>query len=672
MKTKIDLDKIAEMTYVEYEKMFRKEVIRAQKIGQTNCVVLSDFEFIDQTVGTLVVLGHHTGALAKFYKQIKKSRKAKKDFAVGTAVFEKHPNASSTLHINLEEGKAKPKKLLKNGKKLFKKAGLVVDIFVGQSVEGQNNMLSVPEQQSIEEEAQKESEKRSMSKLLKEYVEQLALVKDNAIPNLQQHKTLPRDLQLVRQLYIIIEAIEAEVPTMTAKQQAKWGDKATAIINKQQQIANLYKQVKAALAATNNGIDLTVIIDPPYHTYYELVEQAMAPVDPLVHMLQAFVQETQKPTENTITHSQQVLATLKDLIAKSAPYKEQSRVKEITTAHHQLETAYNSYTAWKAEQERLRIYLEEAQEAVQKKEQLLTALRRPFDKFIIHKNSQELLPHEKNLLDRQITLLQELLKIAKNIPSKLEKHFVEQEKTWNERLTELNTFKTTYAIGKDVANVQKRYGKMPTINPNASPEKQAAQLKTLQEWLEKIEQADNEIGQQILEYYTSLPSNQQQPGGDCFAIAKGRVQKIWAKVSGGDLYDNLPPSTVQGLSSRKIFNMLWNCVPSKQLPPLYNGLGSAGAMAWAGKGDLVTEEEIWAGKLETGAVIQVWKQKSDFELISKGENIESYGHSFIFLNYVYEEGKIVRMRIADQGTGWDSEEGINRFIFGYWVAANLK
>ena len=299
-------------------------------------------------------------------------------------------------------------------------------------------------------------------------------------------------------------------------------------------------------------------------------------------------------------------------------------------------------------------------------------MRKPFDKFILHKDSQELLPHEEDLLNRQISILEAMLKLSKNVPSKLDKHFVEQQKTWQERLEKLHTFKMTYTIGKDITNVQKRYGKMPTINPNDTPEKQAAQLKALQEWLDKIEQADNEIGNKILDYYNNLSSSQQQPGGDCFAVAKARVQKVWAIVSGGDLYDNLPASTIRGLSSREIFNMLWNCVPSAQLPAQYNGMGSAGAMAWAGKGDLVTEDEIWAGKLETGAVIQVWKEKSDFDLISKGNHITSYGHSFIFLNYVYEEGNITGMCIADQGTGWDNKDGIHRLTFGYWVGANLK
>lgn len=672
MKPKIDLDKIAEMTYVEYEKMFRKEVIRAQKLGQTNCVVLSDFEFKDQTVGTLVILGHYTGRLTKFYKQIKRSRKDKKDFAVGTAVFEQLLNASSTLHIHLEDGKAKPKKLLKNGKKLFKKSGLAVDIFVGQATEEQDAMLSESEETLIEQEAQKASDKRSIKKLVNSYLKYLALVKDNAIPNLQQNKSIPRDLQLVRQLYILVEAVEAEIPQLSPKEKEEWLNKATAIVGKKEQMSNLYKRVKSALAATNNGMDLNVIVDPPYNIYYELVEEALGKIPPIVNNLEAIVQDKQTAPDAINTTVDLLSKELQDLISKSPQYEEKSRAEELTQAKNNLEYSYNNYLAWQEEQKRLALQLEEAKAIITKKEQLLRSFQVSFDRLISSKNSQELLPHEQGMLERQQALLQELLTISQQLPEQLQQDFAPQQDQWQQRLAALTTIKNTYTLATDLTNIQGRYGAMPTIDPNASPEQQAAQVEALEAWLEKIKATDNEVGDQVLSYYNDLSQAQRQPGGDCFAVAKTRVKKVWKEVTGTDLYDNLPPSPLPNITSSKFFNMVWNCNANKNIPDAYNGLGSAGAMAWAGKGDLVTEDEIWAGKLEAGAVIQVWAKESDFLLVKEGKSTESYGHSFIFLEYVYEDGAISAMKIADQGTGWDSENGIGQYAFEFWIGANLK
>lgn len=672
MKPKIDLDKIAEMTYLEYEKMFRKEVIRAQKVGQTNCVVLSDFEFKDQIVGTLVVLGHYTGALTKFYKQIKRSRKDKKDFAVGTAVFEQLPNASSTLHIHLEDGKAKPKKLLRNGKKLFKKSGLVVDIFVGEANKEQDHLLSTTEEVKIEQEAQKESDKRSIKRLVNDYLYKLALVKDNTIPNLQQNKCIPRDLQLVRQLYIVVEAVEAEIPQLTEKEKRNWLDKATAIANKKNQMASLYKNVKSALAATNNGIDLNVITNPPYNAYYQQVEKTLATVPTLVQKLEAVTLETQEPTKNIVSTTTQCLKQLQDLILSSSEHEKRSREVEIREARKKLEIAYKKYLAWKEEQRQLALKIEQIQKNINKKEQLLKSFQAPFDQLMRHKGSQDLLPHEKSMLDSQLSILHKLIQLPSKLPQKLQQKFSPQLSTWQKRLATLDNIKKTHPLAKDITNVQGRYGTMPTVDPTATPEQQATQLKTLKTWLQKIEQADNEIGNSILDYYNNASYSEKQPGGDCFAVAKTRVKKIWKEVTKTDLYDNLPASPISSVNSRTFFNLVWNCVPNKHIPEAYNGLGSAGAMAWAGKGDLITEDEIWAGKLETGAVIQVWAQKSDLELLRAGKSTTNIGHSFIFLKYIYTNGVITAMQIADQGTGWDNSEGIGRDTFEFWIGANLK
>jgi hypothetical protein len=57
----------------------------------------------------------------------------------------------------------------------------------------------------------------------------------------------------------------------------------------------------------------------------------------------------------------------------------------------------------------------------------------------------------------------------------------------------------------------------------------------------------------------------------------------------------------------------------------YRATGAAGALVYAGKGTFVSEADIWAGKLKPGAAMQVWHDKSAYELLVKGETTDDKG-----------------------------------------------
>jgi hypothetical protein len=103
------------------------------------------------------------------------------------------------------------------------------------------------------------------------------------------------------------------------------------------------------------------------------------------------------------------------------------------------------------------------------------------------------------------------------------------------------------------------------------------------------------------------------------------------------------------------------------VPDEYKGRGAAGAMAWAGLATLVDMQAIWRGDLEPGAVIQVWGSEADFENAKAGKS--AFGHSFIFLNYIYSGSAITGMAIADQG--YESSEPLAKNEWGVWIGANL-
>ena len=48
---------------------------------------------------------------------------------------------------------------------------------------------------------------------------------------------------------------------------------------------------------------------------------------------------------------------------------------------------------------------------------------------------------------------------------------------------------------------------------------------------------------------------------------------------------------------------------------------------------------------------------------------DNYGHSFIFLNYVYTGSAISGIAMADQG--FQSSHALSKGEYAFWVAANL-
>ena len=180
--------------------------------------------------------------------------------------------------------------------------------------------------------------------------------------------------------------------------------------------------------------------------------------------------------------------------------------------------------------------------------------------------------------------------------------------------------------------------------------------------------APKSLGDQIVADYWKKSETDPKPQKiDCTAIALKRVRAALVKYCGAE----------PGVMAENQFKLLWNSnFPDKnwaKLPENLRGLGPAGAMKYAKLGTLVSQEDIWAGKLLPGAVIQVWKQKESYEQVKKGQMPTGIGHSFIFLEYVRDGGgKIIGMKIADQGTRWSEPATLGQEAFAVWFAANVN
>lgn len=175
-------------------------------------------------------------------------------------------------------------------------------------------------------------------------------------------------------------------------------------------------------------------------------------------------------------------------------------------------------------------------------------------------------------------------------------------------------------------------------------------------------------------------SKNKEPGGHCLTTSKVRFEKAYKDVYGHSFYNDLPKSIASKYySPEQVFDHIYASTQGRHrgwrtLPKEYRAKGNAGAVAYAGMGELVDWSGIWNGKLEPGALMQVWRSREDYKKVIKGteeKDFDPFGHSFIFLEYVRgEDGKIEAILIADQG--YQSFRPLTPKDYEVWWAANLK
>lgn len=132
-KLKKTIDEILQMDFESYAKYLKKEISKAAKFGELDVVVSGSHTFKSKgkdkdkgKVSSLILFGAFTGELAKFFKD----NKAAIGFARGKCFFESTKNGV-ILHIALNQGKGKPDKIKKSGKKLWAKLGMDAQLYEG-------------------------------------------------------------------------------------------------------------------------------------------------------------------------------------------------------------------------------------------------------------------------------------------------------------------------------------------------------------------------------------------------------------------------------------------------------------------------------------------------------------------------------------------------------------
>jgi hypothetical protein len=207
-KSKIKPEDLKDLTEVNYIKLCQKEVKRAAKFGETGVVILSDYQFACGAVGTMMILGKMSGPLMKYYKQLKKDRSQEKDFAKGICYFEGTEGDNPVMRIALNDGKGKPAKMKKNGKKLFKKLGFETDIFKGE-LSLEEETLAEEELDQIEEQVDTENDDQQMKRIVANYKKAYGLVAKNLVPKLKDKNGITEaHYQLARKLLKLSKSLQ--------------------------------------------------------------------------------------------------------------------------------------------------------------------------------------------------------------------------------------------------------------------------------------------------------------------------------------------------------------------------------------------------------------------------------------------------------------------------------
>lgn len=209
IRSKIDPNKVKDLAWKDYAKVFEKDVKQAQDKGleKVPLIMISDFTFACGEVHALMLLGKQS-ELTKFFKSLKmdEERKKLKDFSLGFCHFDKEEDGSSSMRIAIE-GFGKPNKMKKNSRKLIKKLGInLKEIIKGaytdevvQNIEEENADLSAEElannealdqnAQQLEQDDDAANDAQRLRQVAKEYAKANKEMTTNVIALLKASKS---------------------------------------------------------------------------------------------------------------------------------------------------------------------------------------------------------------------------------------------------------------------------------------------------------------------------------------------------------------------------------------------------------------------------------------------------------------------------------------------------
>jgi hypothetical protein len=120
----------------------------------------------------------------------------------------------------------------------------------------------------------------------------------------------------------------------------------------------------------------------------------------------------------------------------------------------------------------------------------------------------------------------------------------------------------------------------------------------------------------------------KNPGGMCFAVTMARINKAYADLGEAEVL-NKKGEDVQISGNSNV---------AKFKDPSLIGYGVGAALSNKNLGTLVSDADIWQGKLQRGAALQYWQGVKNYsDLVGKLKKGPVGGHSGIFTGYKYDD-----------------------------------
>lgn len=159
----------------------------------------------------------------------------------------------------------------------------------------------------------------------------------------------------------------------------------------------------------------------------------------------------------------------------------------------------------------------------------------------------------------------------------------------------------------------------------------------------------------------------------CYEASKYRLEKGYEAKAGEKL-------SFEAGKSEDTYEIIMKSAIGKMadVPLEYRGTGAAGAAVYAGVGTFVSEADIWAGKLQPGAMIQVWQETNAYDKLREAEvtaadgktrrindsDANYFGTSYVFVRYgsTFEEMHLRHFGRVDQ---------VHKSEYEKWIAANV-
>jgi len=257
-KLKKEIEDITAMDFESYAKFLKKEINRAAQLGELDVVVCGSHTFANNKVSSLVLFGAFTGELAKFFKK----NKTKAGFARGKCFFENKKDGV-ILHIALNQGKGKPDKIKKSGKKLWAKLGMDAQLYAGElPILSQDlDAVNVGEQ-DLAQEVDLKNNDQSIQLVLQQYVKAKKALQEHIIPLISNKET--SNETYTNQHFTIAKTTLAAAASFLNKfeeigseQQESNQKKFDSIQKDYPSIKRIAAKIKKALMATN-AIDITL------------------------------------------------------------------------------------------------------------------------------------------------------------------------------------------------------------------------------------------------------------------------------------------------------------------------------------------------------------------------------------------------------------------------------